>query len=459
MATVNFNSLEACKEAWINYHYENNTKGVSKTDISKIKELYGSQLANWKPENTTDENEYIITDDSSVTSLAVTSATTIAGVVATKAANTGAINGIINSGGYFVNSAGEAIATPKGSFLKADTFAAYNPNNLEAVEMAEKANNASAVGFMVECTVGLATGIAYEARKANKDEYQKLMELQSQMEKYSKSLETTEEIILTDSSTITNLTETAEDISEELTEEIEKLQMELDLKNMRKQELLAKSQSPEGLSESELSELELLETEISGLTDKIKTLSEKSSTELDEINDASEDVQENMESASEEVIDIQEVTDLAESFDEDTKKMCILESVAQGLNVVSSTKGAASAFSFAASGAALFGSTLWANAFGVMGLTGAGLSAKGVVEQSLFAADISDEIKLRGKIQSSLAEVSKGIDTNNQELQAEIELVETTEDIISDVDVETVTEEKIPVPKKKLEEKDEEEQQ
>ena len=442
MATVNFNSLDSCKAAWINYTYENNTQKISDADIAKIKEMYGSQLAGWKPIASVDQNEYEIEDetpkanDSSKTSLAVTSGTVVAGAVATKAANNAAINGVIKGGGTFVNSTGQQIATPKGGVFKADTFQAFNPNDKTAVGMADKANNTSATGFMIECTLGLATGIVYEARKANKDEYAKLMDMEEQMQAYLSELEDTESTMEDDASIISELTETAENISEDAAVEIEKLQKELDEKTARRDELVAKNESGVQLTKAEQDEVEVLTGEIADLTDKIALLRDESNDEVEEVSEENEQVQEDLEEASDSVADIQELADSAASFDEDTKKMCVLESVAQGLNVVSSTKGAVSAFSFAASGAALFGSTLWANAFGVMGVTGAALSAKGVIEQAKFAADISDEIKIRKEVQSLSADAANAIDENAVDLDLEIDIVDTTVEDLAAVDVE-----------------------
>lgn len=427
--SININSMESCREAWVNYKYENNTKGISDSDIAKIEAKYGSKLAKWKPENSTDLNEYEIEDDKptsrgSSTSLALSGASFAAGTAITKTANQAAINGIVQGGGTFVNSAGQAVATPSGSAFATQNFRAYDPTNAAATEMAEKANNTAALGFIVDCTLGLANGLAYELRNPNEKEYDELMELEDQMSDYLSTLQEAEDVTQENTKAADDLAEEAEEVSEETEAEVETLQSEMDEKMARQDALATKVDSGAALTATEKTEYEELNNEISDLGKEITNINEESAEQIDDVADESETIQEDLAEVSESVVDIQDVADYAEKFDENTRNMCIIESVAQGLNVVTSTKGAVNAFTFANSGALLFGSTLWANAFGAMGVTGAALSLKGFVEQAKFASDITKEMKVRDDVQNLSKSATDAVEESSENLKTEVQAVE-----------------------------------
>lgn len=459
MSSVNLNDVNACKTAYLEY-YAGNTSKVSKEDIKEIETKYKSQLKGWKMEASKDTNSYEIDDETeqtpkkskkasnkSAVNLGLGVAKAAGGVVATKLANNAAINGVLKDGCVFVDNAGQAIAKPSGSWGGADTFEAFNPTDQVANDAATKANNTSAIGFMVECTLGLATGIAYQASKANKDEHAELMELEGEMKEYLSSLEEEQTIMEEDFETIDELSENAETVQEESGEETDKLKKEYDEKVAKQSELKVKIDSGEELTESEKAEYEQLGIDIKDLGEKISTIKDEATEEIEDATEQTEEVQEDLETTSETIETIQDTADYAEGFDKGTQKACIMESVAQGLNVASSTKGAMSAFRFAASGAALFGSTLWANAFGAMGVSGATMSALGVVEQAKWAKDIGNEIDVRKEVQALNAETLEAVDANADKLDTTVETVEevnTTVDEIEEVPEEAV-ETKVPV--------------
>lgn len=410
MSSVNFNNVSACKDAYINHYYGNNTKGISQDDIKEIEKRYRSQLKAWDVEGTKDQNTYEIEDEApnqkrpssrSGADLMGAMATSMGGVVATHAANQAAINGITKAGGVFCN------GTPTASAMGSQAFAEVGPGGASTTTAtAQQANNTAAIGFMVECTLGLATGVLYQASKPNKDEHKELMELETQMQDYLANLDSEQEIMAEDAETIESISEDAEVVGEDSAESLEQLQKEYEEKLARQEELKAKIDSGEPLTEEESAEYEQLGVDLSALSEKISEITEDSTDEIENIAEDAETVQEDLETTADTVENIQTTADYAESFDKGTQTMCIMESVAQGLNVASSTKGAVSAFTFAQSGAALFGSTLWANAFGAMGVAGAAMSAVGMAEQIKMSVDIGKEIDVRKEVQSLNTEVS-----------------------------------------------------
>lgn len=213
------------------------------------------------------------------------------------------------------------------------------------------------LGFMIGCTMGLANGVLYQAKKPNKDEHKELMELETQMEEYLSSLNSEQDVMNEDSKKIEGLSADAAKIGENASEDIEKLQNEYDKKVARKNELSAKIQSGQELTEEEKAEYEQLGLDIQSLGEKISALQTESSDKINEINGDTEDVQDDLTSTSDKLADMLETADYAESFDNLTKTLSYVEAAAQGINVASSTASAVKAFSVAASGGPF---TAWA---------------------------------------------------------------------------------------------------
>lgn len=420
MSSINLNNINACKEAYVNYYYDNNTKNISENDINEIEARYKTELKGWKADVSNDKNVYDIEDDSqedsqsksnskkassrSKASLGIAAASAVGGAVAVNLANKAAMNVIRGSQSGF-SEAGKSIA--------------------------EQANNKSAMGFIVECTLGLANGTLYQASKPNKDEHKELMEIETQMQDYLSNLEEEQSVMEEDVETVESIVEVADAVEEESAESIEELQKEYEEKLVRQEELKAKIDSGEPLTEEESREYEQLGDDLSTLSEKISKLSEDSTDEIEEITEDAETVQEDLDSTAETVENIQDKADYAASFDNSTQEMCIVESVAQGINVLSSTKGAVDAFKFAQAGATLFGSTLWANAFGAMGVAGAAMSAAGVAEQIKMSSEIGKEIDVRKEVQSLNTEVA---DIQSETADALTDATDNIEEITTDIE-------------------------
>lgn len=436
MSSINFNNVNACKDAYVNYYYGNNTKGISSDDIKEIENRYKSQLKNWKVEASKDQNAYEIEDETpkqkhassrSSADLMGAMATSMGGVVATHVANQAAINGITKAGGVFVNGA------PSASAMGSQVFAEVGADGTlsTTTATAQQANNTAAIGFMVECTLGLATGVLYQASKPNKDEHKELMELEEQMQEYLSALDSEQAVMANDAETIESISEEAQTLGDDAAETLEQLQKEYEEKSARQEELKAKIDAGDTLTEEEQAEYEQLGVDLADLSEKMSEVADDSTDSIEDVASDAEDVQEDLESTAETVEDIQTTADYAESFDKGTQTMCIMESVAQGLNVASSTKGAVSAFTFAQSGAMLFGSTLWANAFGAMGVAGATMSAMGMAEQIKMSVDIGKEIDVRKEVQSLNTEIA---DIQAETADALADATDNVGEVVSDIE-------------------------
>lgn len=400
--SININDINACKAAYVEYTQTGKPpKGVSANDIQGIEDKYSNQLKGWRVQASKDQNVYEIDD---------TEEKTVKG----KKSKTGQI---ARTSADAVMSVGGAVGSVIGAKV--------------GEKIAEKSiANATikSFSFMIGCTMGLANGVLYQAKKPNKDEHNELMELEVQMEEYLSSLESEQDVMNENSEKIEDLSSGAANIGEEASENIEELQNEYDEKITRQNELSAKMQSGQPLTEEEKAEYEQLGLDIQSLGEKISALQTESSEEIEEINGDTENIQEEITSTSDKLADMLETADYAETFDSFTKTLSYVEAGLQGINAVSSTASAIKAFSAAASGGPF---TAWAAAFGTMGMTGAAMSGVGVAEQLKYASDIGNEINVRESVQELAAQTNDIVEenvtaldetnTNIEELQAGVD--------------------------------------
>ena len=419
-------------KCWENYYYGNNTMGIDAKSMGEIKQTYKSELANWQANALNDENAYEIPDDDFSKSYedgkntakedtgfdgkkggmiargagdATLAATGAVGAQVTKSVVTKAtekgvqkvltetvVKETAEKAGLAVSEkTSENLLTKAAS--KATENAAKKGTELTTQE-ASKAVGKSA-GSIVGCVIGLATAVAYMAKKPNKDEKEACDKLQDTMATSQAATAAAQEDMAAAGEEVMALSDEAAEYNEEANNQIEEQKTEYDMYMRTYTALKEKAESGEALTEEE----KALYTEIVGLLTEsgelmVETQDETSDT-VSTIYDDMGGYQERYDYAAETVAEVQGVTDYAESFDSATRTMCYVEGAAQTLNAASSAKSAYEAFALAASGSWAFGATAWAYAFGAMGAAGAVMSGIGAAEQFKWAGEVGTEIEAR----------------------------------------------------------------
>lgn len=272
----------------------------------------------------------------------------------------------------------------------------------------------------VGCALTLATGILYHATKPNKDAHQALMELKRLMTAGNADVEAQKLLMEQTQAEISDTAATTEDEYIKAEGEQETEQSELEQKENElavKTELLlmativqesirTRMQNGEDLSEADKAQFKTAEGAIQSLTEEISGLQGEISALQGNIIEG----QENFEAMKAEngnemdilqsqygaqvssFIQLQEISDLAASFDEATRDLCKSQIALQALNVASGTLNMLQAAKYGFLGIP----------FVAMALSGTVMSGVGIKEQSDFKKDIEGEIAFRTHVQENL---------------------------------------------------------
>lgn len=453
-------------KCWYNYNYGGNTMNISSKDMSNITATWSGQLKNWKATATKDENKYEITDDDFTSAKAAgkNNAKEKTGFNGKKGGMIarGVVDGVAGVAGAIGTTVGKKVASNLAGKIvgkvvgveaaktaateaakKAATKAtekALTKGASEAVakeagkKAAEKSASASTnIGFVIAAPLALATGVAYIAKKPNKDEKEACDELQNEMMNAQAALAENQENMAEMDEELVELSEEAQIYNEDANEDIEEKKSEFDLYKTSYDALKAKADSGEALSEDEKALFTELVPLMQELGTGIEETSEDTTDTVSEIYDEMDTYQEGFDTAAETIGEVEGLTDYAEGFDEATRVMCYVEAGLQGLNAASGTQAAVQASAHAAAGG-LFG--LWALPFAAMGASGAAMSGVGVIQQIKWAGEVGTEIGMRKDTQSLNAEVSDVYDERIDNYEGYIENVEDLELEIPD-DIET----------------------
>lgn len=242
----------------------------------------------------------------------------------------------------------------------------------------------------IACITAFAIGSKYEITRPYKKEHNELETLKEAME--TGNLEIANSLINIQSAEedIETLGNESDEINTNTEEELQTLIEEIEKKQVRIDELNAKSETEEGLTDEEKSELEDLTGEVTELQGKAGELKEKAVSDVEDRKDKIESTQSGIDEANNIFNSVLEVADYAETFDEDTHGATTLESVAQGVNA---------AMGYAAAANLTFHPGLILTGYGEvlrgLALAGAGMSTHGTIEQATFAKDIGEEIDVR----------------------------------------------------------------
>ena len=412
-------------KCWYNYNYGNNTMGISSGDIGKIITTWKDQIPSWKATAEKDENRYEIDDTGYNDSKEAgknhakdrTGYDGEKGGMKARAWSEFGLNvsaaGMATIGNSLVSSAARSITGKLSENIgnkvaeKAAAKVTEETAKNTAKENAKNSVNKS-MGFIITAPLALATGIVYTVNKPNKEQKEACDELVNVMNDSQAALEQTQAEMADADDAHVEMAEEAQATTEDGNDEIEDKKTTLDLYRAQYDALMEKAQSGQPLSEDEKSFLKevvpLMQELGGGINDTAETVHDDVSDIYEEMSDNADEV---FNAASETMGEVEGATDYAESFDEATRGMCYVEGVAQGLNVVTGGKAAADATKVAMS---LGWATAWAWAFVGMGAAGAAMSTKGVVEQSNWASEVSDEIHLRRDIQDLNANTSEVFD-------------------------------------------------
>lgn len=372
-------------KCWFNYNKDGNTMRISDADMKTLTDTWRSYLANWEANAERDVTEYSIEgslewnesiDDGKeeAKEVAVNDETKWDG-------NTKKSNDI--------RTANSAVAT-----TSAVTTAAVAGSGTVVTTAANTGFNA---GFwVITCPLVLAIGILYEATAQNsRNQNKALQELKSIMETGQSNMQATALQMEQADLEMTQLTTASEQDKQTTEEQIAAKQELIKIAQAAYNAIVARVKAGEPLSASDKAKLDACKAQIGALQEEINAL-QLGSIEFSSANaEAIEARKGEFDTHALNIAKEKGFTDYAASFDKQTRDGAIVQAAAQGLNVASGTYAAIEAGIFAASGSWLFGATAWAWAWMAMAIAGAGMSAHGVVEQSIIASDVNKEINVR----------------------------------------------------------------
>ncbi len=415
--SINIDSEAACRKAYLNYHCYGNSMGISADEMGQITQKWEGKLNSWQATVSNDVNEYEFDDSdySNYKDNGKKAAQDQTGYNGGKGSMIGrgvgdAAFALTNAVGQtvgkkVVQKVGGKVVEKTAEKLVGKTSEEVTKNlSGKAAENAAKNTTGKAAGFILGCTMGLATGTAYMAKKPNKDQKEACDELQNVMANNQVALQDTQAEMEAMSNELIELSDQANEVNEEANDEIQDNKSEYDMYKASYEELKAKAESGEPLTEDEKA---LYKELIKYMTEAGELISETQEETTDLVGDLYGDMetyQDGYDYAAETMGEIEGITDYAEGFDSATRTMCYVEAAAQGLNAASSAKAAYEAGTFAASGSWAFGATAWAWAFAAMGGAGAAMSGVGTAEQIKWAGEVGTEIDMRQDTQNFNAE-------------------------------------------------------
>ena len=514
--SVNVNSITDSYNAWYDYKYGGNARGISASEISDIETRWKSNLKSWEAQAAKDENKYEISDDDFSSSKAqgkqnakdqtgcsgkkgcmiargaadaavgVTGAliATKAGTkiaekvsekvlgklinktaekVAKKAAEKAAKETLTKevgkelakkvgekdakntiketskqiaenvakeSAGKTVSETAKQIGTQLGEEAGQTTAeAAVNQATTDATTASNEASNKASGGksWIITAPLALAMGIAYQAKKPNKDEHEAAVQLRDDMLPNAQGdLSEAQAVMDEATDNAIELSEEANAANEDANEIIEENKTQFDQYRGALVELQEKAKSGEKLTDSEKELYQELVPSLQDLGEGIQETAEDVGEEVTDLRDDIGSYQSEYDSAADTIAEVQGLTDYAAGFDETAQIMTYVEAASQGLNALSGGKAAVDAGRFAASGGLI---TSWAWAFSAAGAAGAVMSGLGAAEQYKWAGDIGQEIDLREATQDF---GSQTLDSYNEQ----IDIYDDNIAIVEDLEVE-----------------------
>lgn len=418
-------------KCWYNYNYGNNTMGISSRDMSEITQTWSGELSNWKATATDDENAYEIEDDDFSravnkgkdsgkeatggysgktggmwTRTAVDSAGAVAGAVMT----TGPVvakavsNAVKKVAGKITGKAAAKEASKevaKEATKEATKEASKEVGKEAAKEVGKEAGKEASkeaskegakkagASAWVSAGIAIATTATYLAKKPNKTQKEACDELQDEMTNAQNATMAAQTDMDAMGAELIDLSDEAAMYNEETNENIEEQKSEFDIYKASYEELMAKVEAGETLTEDEKALLQELVPVMQELGVTMEEMTEETTDVVGEIFDEMDTYQDGYDNAAETVAEVQGLTDYAESFDSQTQTSCYIEAATQGLNAAN---GATSGARLCATAGLNIGQWIMGGAAIAAGATS---GAVGVTQQLKWAGEVGTEIGMR----------------------------------------------------------------
>lgn len=429
------------------YKFGKNVLELSEENFEKICEFYNDKLDKWdKLAQDQDTNMYELTDEEFEMNFADGKKDAAKSVgyerTAGKTAGQWTENGLITVGGIgsayagvkasggLQGTGGGLLDKIKGIFSKkTETPASGGNENVPESNPTPDASKETKLdgSTLIACGLALATGIAYEVARPNKEEAETLEAYQSTLAEAQGKLQEAQADMTNSAYEVEKASDEADRITEERQIEIEEEKGYYDTYKRTYDYCKAKIDNGEALTEDENTRYQDAIKYMTEAGVNIETLNDLATDEVQTIHSDMTTYQESFTNAQEDMAYVQGQTDYSASFDNATKVNSYIQMGGQGLNVVGGLKaGGAALTKAAASGVAWWQAIVYAIA-SAAGFTGAGMSALGVTEQLGFAQKASAEIDTR-KMTEDLNINTEDVLAQNVEIyDANIELVENLE--------------------------------
>ena len=316
--SVNINSISDCYNAWRDYKYGENTRGITPEEFRDIENRWSANLVSWKSQATQDENQYEISDDDKQSAHDQ-------GVQDAK--DTTGHDGSSDTAKSWGTTIGTSVV---GTGAVAVTGALTGKYIIGAAKrMEDGASKAKASANAIWNTILIAgiggalygMGRLVRASDPNGDQAEALQTLNEELlPEAQEELGNAQSEMLDASETVANLTEEANEQNEETNENIEENKTEFDMYRELIEILQAKVESGEQLSESEKELYQELAPLLEELGAGITEMSEDNTDNVAAIYDEIGEYQGTFDDSVETIEQVQGLTDYAADFDEQTLK-------------------------------------------------------------------------------------------------------------------------------------------
>lgn len=396
---VDITSEASCRRAYLNYHTQGNSLGITSKEMGEITQAWKGKLASWQASVSNDDNRYEF-DDSDFEYFRTSGKDKAKEETGDDGkANYGSIGSVAGSAALgaemIVSAAGKGLGT---ALNKAGGAVAKNLAGTVAKKGAKKTAKESGkkalekASWAIEAPLALAQATVYQVIKPNKSEKKACDELQNVMQDSQNALNETQEDLENTAEEIIALSDEATETNEDANKEIEDKKTEYDQYRTTYEELKAKVDSGKKLTDEEQALYDEIVESMKTTGEDISEQQEDTSETVEEIHSDMDSKQEHYDDAAETIGEIEGITDFAEGFDETTRTMCYVEASAQGLNAASGAKAGIQA---GLAAAASMGFNIWAWACAGMGAAAAAMSSAGAAQQVGYAGDVGNEIHMR----------------------------------------------------------------
>jgi len=381
--SINIDSEDYCRKAYLNYHLYKNTMGLTSGEMGQICNKYSSeQRQAWINTATDDVNDYVI-DDTKFENAKT------AGKDAAKE-KTG-FDGDTNTGVKIAKN-GSSIIMAGATALDGGVKALKNIPNITksgSLNGVEKMSKKAKVGAYAEAIAAIAVAACYMIAKPNKEAVNAAKQMQETFTNETMgNLDAQAEVLCDTEDKIQESSDLATEANEQAQENIEEKKAEYDLYMESYMTILDKINKNEPLTDSEKALFEDLVKYLSTIGVDIDTIAEDTGDEVEDLYSDLEGFQADYDSVATEMANALGQTEFAASFDSTTKDLCVLEGVGQACNAVTGAM---------AGGKLLVRGWLdWvAAAVGAASIAAGIKSGFASVEQFKFADDVNAEIGVR----------------------------------------------------------------